>query len=405
MTLLSYSLAEYQNTHYLPLQPSSMNWKKPPHSRSSSDYNQKFERNQYSSLLPGSNSDQPSKSINKSGTHQNIKELPPIINLPNPKSANSSISSILPYVSDPSKRSAMYSNTYPDSSDNYQGTSGQQYRRCEISSLLNPVNTLEIMDSDTGRSRNNSYHSNKSYNSHYSGNSISLSQSMQPDHCFTTQEQRHNTSSSSVGSTNLQYEFGTSNSNNKDKYYSGTNSSITSVSPTSPFALASIKPNGILHTRRPSDSSEALASSPETLYDSLNQSSSAHAEAFMRKYPYIDEHKYPLTYALLHDSKINKAKKKKGGYRCSGPSCKKNCTFTNIMELTKHLDELNTKNEFKCWVEGCAYKYIGFNTSGSLKRHGRIHEGNSNQYRCSYCDKGFGNVFNKQRHEKQIHHV
>lgn len=117
----------------------------------------------------------------------------------------------------------------------------------------------------------------------------------------------------------------------------------------------------------------------------------------------LDPQKYPLTTALLSNSLINKNKKKKGGYRCSGSKCKDSCTFATIVDLAKHLDKLQINNEYKCYHDNCFYKYIGFSTSGSLKRHLKIHENGSDVFHCRFCDKSFKNVFNKHRHEKYLH--
>ena len=144
---------------------------------------------------------------------------------------------------------------------------------------------------------------------------------------------------------------------------------------------------------------------PPATNDPILQSSEDLVRAFRIQHPYINYHQYPMTLALLGDSMVDKAKKKKGGYRCSGTNCRENCTFTNILELAKHLDELCTKNEFKCEIANCPYRYIGFGTLGSLKRHGKIHGSNSDVFQCSYCERSFKNVFNKHRHEKQLHHA
>lgn len=137
------------------------------------------------------------------------------------------------------------------------------------------------------------------------------------------------------------------------------------------------------------------------IYSKNNPSLSG--DLFLQRYHHINEVDYPLTWALLHDPNIDKAKKKKGGYRCSGANCKENCTFTTIVELLKHLDELQTRNEYKFTMENCAYRYIGFSTMGLLKRHGRIHENSLNVFVCSHCGRSFKNDFNKQRHER-LHH-
>lgn len=111
----------------------------------------------------------------------------------------------------------------------------------------------------------------------------------------------------------------------------------------------------------------------------------------------------PLRVQIFNDKKILQSvisKPKKGVYMCN--HC--NTSFANLGSILDHFDEFDIKRPFKCTVEDCPWKVIGFNKSRQLQRHtASVHS--EREFKCQVlgCERMFKRMDLLSRHTKSVH--